>query len=419
MRTCQSPYLRKNYTFGECLGKGSYAIVTETRLKSTDSRVAMKEIRLGKGNAEKVVTAFLAEVAICKRLGYHPGLSQLHVAFQDNSSCFLGLDLCNGGDLRFHLSRGEPFTQEQASYIIMSVGTALNYMHRMGVMHRDVKPENIILRSNGTPVLTDFGISCMSLTNSIPFSKKSSGSLAYLAPEVLTTTHSHSCQADFWSLGIVAYELLFGKRPFEKHCWKSMIYFSENNYTPLWEEVQSLLAEGDGPQEIDWVKLATCSEEYRRRTMRFPCHDIPLLEDGSLSKVLRVPLPHLTCAGEVVTPAFADMLDGLLDVRIPTRLGVGKTWEAFSEHTCFGDKEQVPFLPDTAVVRTYLKNKYSKENHPSFTDYGEDNQWEVLCALSPATLENLRAVDYVSDAFAHNNMEEFDNDTATATRSVQ
>ncbi|EEB94943.1 hypothetical protein MPER_06167, partial [Moniliophthora perniciosa FA553] len=123
----------------------------------------------------------------------HPFLVNMRYAFQDDENCFFVLDLMLGGDLRFHLERTGSLSEELLDVAI----------------HSDIKPDNILLDAHGNAHLTDFNVAIQSkeLIHGM------AGSIAYMAPEILIK-RGYTCCVDWWSLGVCAYELMFGKRPF-------------------------------------------------------------------------------------------------------------------------------------------------------------------------------------------------------------
>ena len=361
----------------------------------------MKEVKLRYGSAEKNADMFITELTTLKTLGRHGNLPYLHVAFVEGRSCYLCMDYINGGDLRYHINHGKGFTIEQTSFIIGSLGMAIHHLERHGMIHRDIKPENVILDARGHPVLVDLGISYIEKNLSAPLCASSSGTIEYLAPEVLTTSHRHSVHADFWSLGIIMHELLFGRRPFDTHCWKSLIYFSENHYTHLWDTLETM--HSTHTTDLNWCELSYLTEDDRLRTLRFPDYDIPLEFDGSLPECLRVPVPPTTWCGQAITAECADLLSGLLDVRIPERLGMGKMYSTFINHSLFlthghefgRDLDMTPpFVPDAEQVASYLQDKYAYENMLVTVDACEDGE-----VLNQFVQEKLRGIKYMSPEF--------------------
>ncbi|RYO75097.1 hypothetical protein DL764_010593 [Monosporascus ibericus] len=124
---------------------------------------------------------------------------------------YLVVDLMSGGDLRFHISR-KTFTEEAVRFWIAELGCALRYVHGQGIIHRDVKPDNVLLDADGHVHLTDFNVASDVIPGKALTSK--SGTLAYLAPEVYGGK-GYDVRADWWSLGVLFYECIYNKRPFE------------------------------------------------------------------------------------------------------------------------------------------------------------------------------------------------------------
>ncbi|KAA8565577.1 hypothetical protein EYC84_009429 [Monilinia fructicola] len=141
----------------------------------------------------------------------HPFICNLRYSFQDIEYMYLVVDLMNGGDLRFHISR-KTFTEEAVQFWIAELGIALKYIHKQGIIHRDVKPDNVLLDSEGHIHLADFNVASDYTSHRLLTSK--SGTLAYLAPEVYKGC-GYGPGADWWSLGVLFYECIYNKRPFE------------------------------------------------------------------------------------------------------------------------------------------------------------------------------------------------------------
>jgi serine/threonine protein kinase len=141
-----------------------------------------------------------------------PFIVQLKVAFQTSSKFYLGLEYIAGGDLFARMSTaGSAITFHDARLYIAELGFALEYLHRAGVVYRDLKPENILIDTDGHLKLTDFG-----LAKRIEPDETTTtfcGTPEYIAPEMIRRER-YSYASDFWSLGILAYELLFGEHPF-------------------------------------------------------------------------------------------------------------------------------------------------------------------------------------------------------------
>ncbi|MCJ1224387.1 hypothetical protein MMC12_001032 [Toensbergia leucococca] len=141
----------------------------------------------------------------------HPFLCNLRYSFQDIEYLYIVVDLMNGGDLRFHISR-KTFTEEAVRFWMAQLGCALRYIHKQGIVHRDLKPDNVLLDLDGHVHLADFNVASEFKPEKELHSK--SGTLAYLAPEVYAGT-GYLSEVDWWSLGVTFYECIYNKRPFE------------------------------------------------------------------------------------------------------------------------------------------------------------------------------------------------------------
>lgn len=141
----------------------------------------------------------------------HPFICNLRYSFQDIEYMYLVVDLMTGGDLRFHISR-KTFTEDAVRFWIAELGCALRYIHGQNIIHRDVKPDNVLLDGEGHVHLTDFNVASDIIPGKVLSSK--SGTLAYLGPEVYAGK-GYDVRADWWSLGVLFYECIYNKRPFE------------------------------------------------------------------------------------------------------------------------------------------------------------------------------------------------------------
>ncbi|WVF72164.1 hypothetical protein IAT40_006976 [Kwoniella sp. CBS 6097] len=176
----------------------------------------------------------------------HPFVVNLRYAFQDDENCFFVLDLMLGGDLRFHLDRAGAMSEEVVRFYVAEIAMAINYLHSKRIVHRDLKPDNILLDEKGHAHITDFNIA-------VHFSERRlltgvAGSMAYMAPEVLTK-RGYSAPVDFWSLGILAFELLFGKRPFRGRTNTSLTNSILNEHL-IWPDDAPEKCSTDGMQAI-------------------------------------------------------------------------------------------------------------------------------------------------------------------------
>lgn len=195
----------------------------------------------------------------------HAFIVKLHYAFQTPGKLYLILDFLRGGDLFTRLSKEVMFTEEDVKFYLAELALALNHLHSLGIIYRDLKPENILLDQDGHIALTDFGLSKQPLDGSKTYSF--CGTVEYMAPEVVNRK-GHTFAADWWSFGVLMFEMLTGNLPFHgsnrndtmNQILKTKLGMPEN----LSPEAQSLLRAlfkrnpqnrlGVGPNGIEDIK---------------------------------------------------------------------------------------------------------------------------------------------------------------------
>lgn len=202
------------------LGTGAYGKVFLVRKKGgpDDGRLyAMKVLKKATIVQKKKTTEHTrTERQVLEAVRESPFLVTLHYAFQTDAKLHLILDYVSGGELFTHLYQREHFTEEQVRIYIGEIILALEHLHKLGIIYRDIKLENILLDSDGHVVLTDFGLS----KEFLPHEKDQRaysfcGTIEYMAPEVVRGgSTGHDIAVDWWSVGVLTYELLTGASPF-------------------------------------------------------------------------------------------------------------------------------------------------------------------------------------------------------------
>ena len=200
---------RNDFNFLNIIGRGGFSKVWKVQLKKTKEYFALKEMSKVKIIDKHSEQSIKNEREILSKLK-NDFIINIYFAFQDFSNLYLIMDYLKGGDLRYHISNNNYFTETQTKFFISNIILGLKYIHSKNIIHRDLKPENLILDSKGYIRITDFGIS---KENEEDNSNETSGTPGYMAPEVLFI-QNHSFISDFFALGIIGFELCFGYRPY-------------------------------------------------------------------------------------------------------------------------------------------------------------------------------------------------------------
>ena len=178
-------------------------------MKQTNDVYAMKEMQKTRIASKRSVHSVMNERNFLETL-HNSFIVNMHFAFQDRENLYLVLDLKNGGDLRYQLSKNKKFNELQSKFFIACIITGLDYIHSNKILHRDIKPENLVFDEKGYLHITDFGIA---KKFSFDNSKDTSGTPGYMAPEVIFM-QNHGIAADYFAVGVILYEIIIGRRPY-------------------------------------------------------------------------------------------------------------------------------------------------------------------------------------------------------------
>lgn len=193
------------------LGTGGYGKVMLVRQRSTGKLYAQKQLK----KASMIIRAKTVEYTKAERQILedvrHPFIVKLFYAFQDHSKLYLILEYAEGGELWSHLQTEKMFPEQTAAFYIGQLVLALSHLHAQGIIYRDLKPENCLLDKEGHLILTDFGIS--KVADDGAECASFCGTAEYMCPEMLLE-QPYTAAADWWSLGILLFELCAGHPPF-------------------------------------------------------------------------------------------------------------------------------------------------------------------------------------------------------------
>ena len=194
------------------VGKGSFGKVILVKYFENNKIYAMKILKKEEIIKRKQINHTKTERLILEKLN-HPFIAKLKFAFQDEQKLYLVTEFMQGGELYFHLKRNSYFKEKAVKFYTSQILLAIEYLHNNGYIYRDLKPENILIDKDGNVKLTDFGLSKMVL-NDKSTTDTICGTPEYLAPEIFSKQSYTKC-VDWFSFGILLYEMICGNFPFK------------------------------------------------------------------------------------------------------------------------------------------------------------------------------------------------------------
>lgn len=229
----------EDFTPVKCLGDGSFGIVHLVRQNATGRLFAQKQLTKAKLTVtKKSIEMTKSERSILELVNRHPFIVNLYYAFQDREKLYLILEFAQGGELFHHLNIETMFTEDKAAFYLAEIVLALDYLHNtVGVIYRDLKPENCLLDADGHLLLTDFGLSKVAVEDpATPGGSRCNslgvGTFEYMAPELIRGSDlsdwgpGYGKACDWWSFGALACDMMTGSPPFKA-----------NNITKLQQEI--------------------------------------------------------------------------------------------------------------------------------------------------------------------------------------
>lgn len=208
-------YRLEDFELLRVIGRGSYAKVLMVELKSTKRIYAMKVIKkeMFVSNENEDIDWIQTEKHVFERASNYPFLVGLHSCFQNESRLFFVIEFVRGGDLMYHMQRKRRLSEPEAQFYAAEISLALDFLHMRGIIYRDLKLDNVLLDHEGHIKLTDYGM----CKEGIKKGEKTStfcGTPNYISPELLRQ-EDYDFGVDWWALGVLLYEMLAGKSPFD------------------------------------------------------------------------------------------------------------------------------------------------------------------------------------------------------------
>src|SRR3954449_8541965 len=206
--------LDNRYLIGSRIARGGMASVYEANDLRLDRTVAVKVMHPGLGDDDEFAARFVAEARAAAKLS-HPNVVAVFDQGNDDGTVFLAMELIPGHTLRDTIGKEAPLSTARALALLEPMVSALAAAHRAGLVHRDVKPENVLISDDGRVKVADFGLAkAVSATTQHTATGVLIGTVSYVAPELVVEGRSDA-RADVYAVGVILYELLTGKKPHE------------------------------------------------------------------------------------------------------------------------------------------------------------------------------------------------------------
>ncbi|XP_042360513.1 NUAK family SNF1-like kinase 2 [Plectropomus leopardus] len=219
--------LKHRYEFLETLGKGTYGKVKKARERS-GRLVAIKSIRKEKIKDEQDLVHIRREIEIMSSL-CHPHIITIYEVFENKDKIVIVMEYASRGDLYDYICDKKNISEREARHFFRQIVSAVHYCHQNGIVHRDLKLENILLDGSGNVKIADFGLS--NLYHGDEYLQTFCGSPLYASPEIVNGRPYRGPEVDTWSLGVLLYTMVHGTMPFDGNNHKSLVQqISTGNY---------------------------------------------------------------------------------------------------------------------------------------------------------------------------------------------
>ncbi|XP_043943760.1 NUAK family SNF1-like kinase 1 [Protopterus annectens] len=212
--------LKHRYELQETLGKGTYGKVKRAVERFSGRVVAIKSIRKDKIKDDQDMIHIRREIEIMSSLN-HPHIITIYEVFESKDKIVIVMEYASKGELYDYINERRRLTERETRYFFRQIVSAVHYCHKNGIVHRDLKLENILVDENGNIKIADFGLS--NLYHKDKFLQTFCGSPLYASPEIVNGRPYRGPEVDSWALGVLLYTLVYGTMPFDGFDHKNLV----------------------------------------------------------------------------------------------------------------------------------------------------------------------------------------------------
>ncbi|KAI3373483.1 hypothetical protein L3Q82_021951, partial [Scortum barcoo] len=389
---------REDFHILKVIGRGTFSEVAVARMRRTQQVYALKIMNKWDMLRRGETACYQEEREVLLR-GDRRWITELHYAFQDDNYLYLVMDYYVGGDLLTLLSKfGDRIPEDMAQFYLAEMIMAIDSVHRLGYVHRDIKPDNILLTGDGHIRLGDFGSCLRLLEDGMVHTSLAVGTPDYLSPEILRAVEGgggYGPECDWWALGICAYEMLLGTTPFYaesiSETYAKIIHFQEYfEFPPSGPEISD--------KARSFITGLICEREVRlgrKGTNDFRSHSFFCgLDWGSLHKLPAPFLPEVsdptdTSNFDILDDCLSEMLSDVMD-RAPVGVHlafVGYSYTATSQTGAIDHSQDIMMQIDHTRLRD-CETLYTPEKMSQLFQLTDTLQDDLPALLKlPLTLE--------------------------------
>jgi serine/threonine protein kinase len=234
----ENAVIKGGYQIGRMIGGGGMGYVYMGTNILTGQTVAVKQLRIEmRGNLPGMVERFMREGEVLRKLN-HPNIVKVLATIDEGDQHYIVMDYVGGGSLADLLLKQPELPIDRVVSLGLEISDALSRAHHLHILHRDIKPANILLADDGTPRLTDFGLARIEQLPSLTETGTILGTLKYSSPEALENRKVDE-RSDIWSFGVLMFEMLTGRVPFEGENLFEMIWAIKNQPLPIMENMRN------------------------------------------------------------------------------------------------------------------------------------------------------------------------------------